>query len=165
MKSNDLLQQFNDFRRKLKAQIQSNEITKSPQKNYIKTQSSPLQCSSSIKSKINLNQHQNKIQDRCNKNQTIQNDNQLESFKINPRFQCITHEKFDSKQQNVQSFKSSNSSNKKEVVVNKLLSQEHLHKFYFTFQSISDDEVKQLPNEYKQLLKQLATFVNEKLLQ
>ncbi|CAD8131935.1 unnamed protein product [Paramecium octaurelia] len=164
MKSSDLLQQFNDFRRNLKAQIQSNEITKSPQKNYIKTQSSPQKFSSNIKSKINLTQHQNKIQDRCNTNQSIQNKNQLESFKNNSQFQCITHEKLSSKQQNVQSFKSSNSSNKKELIVNKLLSQEQLHKLCSTFQSISDEEVKQLPNEYKQLLKELSTFVNAKFL-
>ncbi|CAK84963.1 unnamed protein product (macronuclear) [Paramecium tetraurelia] len=164
MKSSDLLQQFNDFRRNLKAQIQSNEITKTPQKNYIKTQSSPQKLSSRIKSKINLTQNQNKNQDRCNTNQSIQNNNQLESLKNNSKLQCITHEKLSSKQQNVQSFKSSNCSNKKELTVNKLISQEQLQKLCSTFQSISDEEVKQLPNEYKQLLKQLSTFVNAKFL-
>ncbi|CAD8055541.1 unnamed protein product [Paramecium sonneborni] len=165
MNSSDLLQQFNDFKRKLKAQVQSNEITKSPQNNKVKTQTSSQKINSTIKTKINLTKHQNKIQDRCNTNLGNTNSNHIQSPKNNLQLQCITHENICTQQQNTQSFQSSNSPNKKETMVYKLLNQEQLHKFYSTFQSISEDEVKQLPNEYKQLLKQLANFVNEKLLQ
>ncbi|CAD8150400.1 unnamed protein product [Paramecium pentaurelia] len=165
MKSNDLLQQFNDFRRKLKAQIQSNEITKCPQKNKMKTQSSPQKHNSDIKTKINLTQHQNKIQYRCNTNQAIPKNNQLQSFSKNLQLQCITHEKLQTKEENAQSFKYTNPSDKKEIIAYNLFNQEQLHQFYTTFQSITNEEVKQLPNEYKQLLKQLAQFVNKKLLQ
>ncbi|CAD8138227.1 unnamed protein product [Paramecium octaurelia] len=165
MKSNDLLQQFNDFRRKLKAQIQSNEITKSPIKNQVKTQSSPQKPNSGIKAKINLTQHQNKIQNRCNTIQAVPNKNQLQSINKNFQLQCITHEKLSSKQENAQSFKYSNAQGKKEGIAINLLNQEQLHQFYATFEQITDDEVKQLPNEYKQLLQQLAQFVNKKLSQ
>ncbi|CAK82097.1 unnamed protein product (macronuclear) [Paramecium tetraurelia] len=163
MKPNDLLQEFTDFRRKLKADIQKTDFSKSPSKNYTKTQSSPQKTNSGFKQKINFSKHKSQLQERCNTMSSTQNQNYYSQI-YNPLFQCITHEKLNSQQPNMQSLKSSKFTNKKKQnITDRILSYTQLNNFCFTLQQIQDEDIRELPNEYKQLLIQLAQLIQEKI--
>ncbi|CAD8052565.1 unnamed protein product [Paramecium primaurelia] len=163
MKSNDLLQEFNDFRRKLKADIQKTECSKSPSKNYTKTQSSPQKSNSGFKQKINLSKHKSQLQEKCNTKSSAQNQNYYSQI-YNPQLQCITHDKLNSQKQNMQSLKSTKLSNKKILnITDRILSYTQLNNFCFTLQQIQDEDIRELPKEYKQLLQQLAQLIQEKI--
>ncbi|CAK67381.1 unnamed protein product (macronuclear) [Paramecium tetraurelia] len=163
MKPNDLLQEFTDFRRKLKADIQKTEFSKSPQKNYTKTQSSPQKSNSGFKQKINFSKHKNQLQERCNTMASTQNHNYFSQTQ-NLQFQCITHDKLNSQQQNMSSLKSKKQSNNKILnITDRILSYTQLNNFCFTLQQIEDEDIRELPIEYKQLLKQLAQLIQKKI--
>ncbi|CAD8143611.1 unnamed protein product [Paramecium octaurelia] len=163
MKPNDLLQEFTDFRRKLKADIQKTEFSKSPQKNFTKTQTSPQKSNSGFKQKINFSKHKSHLQERCNTMSSTQKHNYF-SQTYNLQFQCITHDKLNSQEQNTLSLKSKKQPISKILnITDRILSYTELHNFCFTLQQIQDGDIRELPNEYKQLLKQLAQLIQKKI--